>query len=238
MQLPCGFVPSSTTHSAPFPICFLNVNGHRHLFCPALFGTILGFVGPALPSAAFIMTSIAMKGSRELRQGSGFFSPDFFNIYSEMILRNIKHHEGVRVGGNNINNLRYADDTVLIVDSEEKLQNILITVTVESGNKGLQPNAKKTECMVISKQSDIPVCNILCKGERIKQVDTFKYLGFTITPDARCDTEIKKRIALSKDTFTRMRSIFTNRNIKVYIKINTLKAYIWSILCMDVNAGH
>ena len=115
-------------------------------------------------------------------------------------------------------------------DSEEKLQNILTTITVESENKGLQLNAKKTECMVISKQSDIPVCNILCKGERIKQVDTFKYFGFTITPDARCDTEIKKRIDLSKDTFTKMKSIFTNRNIKAYTKINTLKAYIWSIL--------
>ena len=84
--------------------------------------------------------------------------------------------------------------------------------------------------MVISKQSDIPVCNILCKGESIKQVDTFKYLGFTITPDARCDTEIKKRITLSEDTFNKMKSIFTNRNIKVYTKIKTLKAYIWSIL--------
>ena len=84
--------------------------------------------------------------------------------------------------------------------------------------------------MVISKQSDIPVCNVLSKGERIKQVDTFKYLGFTITPNARCDTEIKKRIAVSKDTFTKTKSIFTNINIKVYSKINTLKAYIWSIL--------
>ena len=116
-----------------------------------------------------------------------------------MILRNIKHHEGSRVGGNNINNLRYADDTVLIADSEEKLQNILTTVTVESENKGPQLNAKKTEWMVISKQSDILVCNILCKGESIKQVGIFKYLCFTITPHAKCDTEIKERIALYKD---------------------------------------
>ena len=95
-----------------------------------------------------------------------------------MILRNIKQQEGIRVRGNNINNLRYAEDTVLIADSDEKLQNTRTTVTVESESKGLQLNAKKkkTKCMVISKRSGIPVCNILCKGERIKQVVTFKYL--------------------------------------------------------------
>ena len=59
--------------------------------------------------------------------------------------------------------------TALIADSEEKLQNILTTITIESENKGLQLNAKKTECMIVSKQSDTPVCNILCKGKR-KQV--------------------------------------------------------------------
>ena len=84
-----------------------------------------------------------------------------------MILRTRKYHEGVRVGDNHINNLKYMDDTVLIAGSEEKLQNVFTTATIESENKGLQLNANKTECMVISKQSDISVCNILCKGERI-----------------------------------------------------------------------
>ena len=87
-----------------------------------------------------------------------------------MILRNIKHHERVRVGGNS--NLRYADDTVLIADSEEKLQNILTTVTVES--KKRTSTECKEDSVVISKQSDVTVCNIRCKGERIKQEGTFK----------------------------------------------------------------
>ena len=74
------------------------------------------------------------------------------------------------------------------------------------------------------------MCNILCKRERIKQVGTFKYLGFTITPDARRDTEIQKRTALYNDKFTKVKSIFTNRNIRIYTKINIMKAHIRSIL--------
>ena len=63
-----------------------------------------------------------------------------------------------------------------------------------------------------------------------KKVGTFKYLGFTITVDARCNTEIKKTITLSEDTINKMKSIFTNINIRIYTKINTLRAYIWSTL--------
>ena len=116
---------------------------------------------------------------------------------------------------------------MLIADPEEKLQNILTTVTIENENKDFILMRRRLSAWL---SQNIPVCNIFCKGERIKQEVTFKYVGFTITPGARCDTEIKKRIALSENTFTKMKSLFTNRNIRIYTKINTLKAYIWSIL--------
>ena len=61
-------------------------------------------------------------------------------------------------------------------------------------------------------------------------MEKFKYLGFTITPDAKCDTEVKQRIAMSKDTFSKMKPIFTNRNISLSTKLNTLKTYVWSVL--------
>ena len=75
-----------------------------------------------------------------------------------------------------------------------------------------------------------PICNISCSGEKIKQVKSFKYLGCTITQTAKSDAEIKKRIAMAKETFRKMKMIFTNRNIAINTKSNTLKAYVWSVL--------
>ena len=83
----------------------------------------------------------------------------------------------------------------LPTQEKKTVQNILTKVTITSKNKELELTAKETECMGILKQSDIPVCNILLKGERIEQVGTFKLSGFTITPDARCGTEVTKRKA-------------------------------------------
>ena len=144
---------------------------------------------------------------RGVRQGR-VLSPDLCKLYSEMILRNIDKLNGVKVGGRDINNLRYA---VLIADSEQKLQSLLTTASVKCEERGLQLNAKKTECMVVLKKLNAPTCNISCNGVEIKQVKMLKYLGYNITQDARSDCEIMKRIAMAKDAFCKMKSIFTNR---------------------------
>ena len=143
------------------------------------------------------------------------FSPDLFNLYRENILRDLNDIKGCIVGGYNLNNVRYADDAVLIAGSESELQELLNTVVDASLHRGLSINIKKTLCMVISKSKITPTCHIHINNETIKQVEKFKYFGSTITSDGRNDAEIKIRIGMAKDAFQKMEKVIKNKNITI-----------------------
>ena len=166
---------------------------------------------------------------RGVRQGC-VMSSDLFNLYSETIFRKLEDIPGFNINGVNLNNLRYADDTVLIAESQKQLQRLLDTVVKESEKMGLSLNVKKTECMVVSKKTINPKCSLSSKGEQIKQVTKFKYLGYLITSDGRCISEIRKRTAMAKDAFHKMKPVLMNRNISTTTKKRVLKTYVWPVL--------
>ena len=111
-----------------------------------------------------------------VRQGC-VLSPCLFNLYTEIIFRHSADMEGVIVGGVNINNLGYADDTVLLVNSEGSLQAILNEVNEAGRAFNMKMNAKKTKTMIITKKDDKPKINTTSDGTDITQVTNFPYLG-------------------------------------------------------------
>ena len=107
---------------------------------------------------------------RGVRQGC-VLSPDLFSFYSEIILREVEELHGVVINGRNVNNIRYADDTVLIAETEKDLQHILDKVIKESESLGLALNAKKTYSMTVSKKQSPPSCTLTANEIEIKHVE-------------------------------------------------------------------
>ena len=166
---------------------------------------------------------------RGVRQGC-VMSPDLFTLYGEVIMREIEEMEGFSIGGRNINNIRYADDTVLVADSVEKLQALVSEVSRASEVKGLKINKEKTECMVVSKRSETPDCPLQIEQEAVNKVEQFQYLGSLVTADARCSTEIRRRIGIAKTAFRKMQHLLTNRHLRIQTRKRAVKTYIWSTL--------
>ena len=115
--------------------------------------------------------------------------------------------------------MRYADDTALIAEPQEKLQALLNKVVEESEKKGMTINCKKTECMVIRKRKDVANCELNTGNNVIKKVRKFNYLGSLITEDGRSDMEIKRRIGIAKDTFMKMDEFLKDRKLSIETKI-------------------
>ena len=158
-------------------------------------------------------------------------SPDFFNLYGENILRLLEElDDGVLINVSGINNIRYADDTVLMVDNEEGLQRLMDFVVDASSYEGLEINSKKTYCMVISKDSQPLKCNLTSNGTVIEQLDSFSYLRSIITSDGRCEKEIKRCIGMAKTSFNQMSIILKDHKLSMSLKTRVLKCFVWSVL--------
>ena len=130
-----------------------------------------------------------------VRQGC-ILSPCLFNSYAEYIMRNAGLNEaqaGINVDGGNINNLRYADDTTLMAESEEKLKSLLMKLKEESEKVGLKLNIQKTKILVSG-----PITSWQIDGETVETASDFIFLGSKITADGDCSYEIKRHLLLGR----------------------------------------
>ena len=115
---------------------------------------------------------------------------------------------GIKIAGRNINNLRYADDTTLMAESEEELNSLLMNVKEKSENVGLKLNIQKTKIMASS-----PITSWQIDGERVETVRDFNFGGSKITADSFCSHEIKRHLLLGRKVMTNIESILKSRDI-------------------------
>ena len=132
---------------------------------------------------------------------------------------------GINIAGENINNLRYADNTTLTAESEEELKSLLSKVKEESEKAGLKFNIQKTKTMASS-----PITSWQIDGETMETVTDFIFLGSKITADSDCSHEIKRRLLLGKKTTTDLDSILKSRDITLPTKVCLVKATVFPVV--------
>ena len=125
----------------------------------------------------------------------------------------------IKIAGRNSNNLRYADNTTLMAESEEEIKSLLMKVKEESEKVGLKLNIQKTKIMA---SGPIPSWEI--DGETVETLSDFIFLGSKITADGDCSHEIKRRLLLGRKVMTNLDSIFKSRDITLSTKVRLVKA--------------
>ena len=132
---------------------------------------------------------------------------------------------GIKIAGRNINNFRYADDTTLMVESEEKLKSLLMKVKEESEKVGLKLNTQKTKIMASSLITSWEI-----GGETVETVSDFILGGSKITADGDCSHESKRRLLLGGKVITNLDSIFKSRDITLPTKVLLVKAMVFPVV--------
>ena len=155
-------------------------------------------------------------------------SPCLFNLYAEYIRRNAGLEEaqaGIKISRRNINNLRYADDTTLMAESEEELKSLLMKVKEESENVGLKLYIQKTKIMASG-----PITSWEIDGETVETVSDFIFLGSKITADGDCSHEIKRHLLLGRKFMTNLHSILKGRDNTLPTKAHLVKAMVFPVV--------
>ena len=136
-----------------------------------------------------------------------------------------KAQTGFKIAGRNINNLRYADDTTLMAESEEELKSLLMKVQEESEKAGLKLNIQRTNSMASS-----PITSWHIDGETMETVTDFLFLGSKITADGDCSHEIKRYSLLGRKAMTNLDSILKSRDITLSTKIHLVKGIVFPVV--------
>ena len=131
---------------------------------------------------------------------------------------------GIKIAGRNINNLRYADDTTLMPESEEELKSLLMKVKEESEKVGLKLNIQKTEIMASG-----PITSWQIDGETVETVVDFIFWGSKLTADVDCSHEIKRCLLLGRKVMTNVDSTFKSRDITLPTKVHLVKAMVFPV---------
>ena len=132
---------------------------------------------------------------------------------------------GIKIAGRNINNLRYADDTTLMAESEEELKSLLMKVKKESEKVGLKLNIQKTKIIASG-----PITSWEIVGETVETVAYFIFWGSKITEDGDCSHEIKRRLLLGRKDMTNLDSILKSRDITLPTKVRLVKAMVFPVV--------
>ena len=154
-------------------------------------------------------------------------SPCLFNFYAEYIRRNAgleKAQAGIKIARRNINNLRYADDTTLMAESEE-LKSFLMKVKEESEKVGLKLNIQKMKIMALG-----PITSWEIDWETVETVSDFILGGSKITADGDCSHKIKRRLLLGRKVMTNLDSILKSRDITLPTKVRLVKVMVFPVV--------
>ena len=140
---------------------------------------------------------------------------------------------GIKIAGRNINNLRYANDTTLMAESEEELKSLLMEVKEESEKVGLKLNIQKTKIMASG-----PSTSWQIDGETVETVvDFILAVGSQITTDGDCSHEIKRHLLLGRKIMTNLDNILKSRDITLSTNVHLIKVLVFHWSCMDVRVG-